>query len=115
VTQTRKRTRKARMEGMEFCFRQVVTQLFFHIDERDRKLQEQENFHQQERSDWEDIEKALHCQIKKLKEGISIKESYREKVRDLMEVEKALRGQIKQLKKKNSEMVRPNGETERRT
>jgi hypothetical protein len=30
-------------------------------------------------------------------------------------VEKALRGQIKRLKEKNSEMVRPNGETERRT
>jgi hypothetical protein len=66
-------------------------------------------------SDWEDIEEALRGQIKKLKEVISIKEIDREKVRDSMEVEKALRGRIKQLKKKNLEMVRPNGETERRT
>jgi len=85
------------------------------IDERDRKLQEQESFHLQERSDWEDIVEALCSQIKKLKEAISIQEIDREKVTDSMEVEKALRGQIKQLKKKNSEMVRPNGETERRT
>ena len=85
------------------------------IDERDRKLQEQESFHHQERSDWKDIVEALRSQIKKLKEAVSTKESDREKVRDSMEVEKALRGQIKQPKKKNSEMVRPNGETERRT
>jgi len=85
------------------------------IDERDRKLQEQESFHQQERSDWEDIVEALRSQMKKLKEAISAKESDREKVTESMEMEKALHGQIKQLKKKNSEMVRPNGETERRT
>ena len=83
------------------------------IDERDRKLQEQESFHQQERSDWKDIVEAVRRQIKKLKEAIPIKKSDREKVRDLMEVEQALCD--KQLKKKNLEMVRPNGETERRT
>ena len=84
------------------------------IDERDRKLQEQECFHLQESSGWEDIVEALRSPIKKPKEAISIKESDREKVRDSMEVEKALRGQ-KRLKKKNSEMVTPNGEMERRT
>ena len=43
-------------------------------------------------------------------------ESFQQQERsDWEDIEEALRGQIKQLKKKNSEMVRPNGETERHT